>query len=98
MNGIALLVGIFGAPLLLLGAGRRFRSRSRRHRAVFWGGVIGYGIAVLGVNLALMLEPVMWTEATPLRAAIVFWGLVAGAGAGAGLGALRSAWVGGPEG
>lgn len=89
MSALALVVGIFAVPLALLSIGHGFRSRTPRQRSLFWGGVFGYGVAVAVVTISLLADPVLWTDATPVRRAVIFWGLLAGGGIGTLLGALR---------
>jgi len=86
LEGGILLLGIFGIPLLLLGFGQRFRHRGRRARGAFWGGVVGYGAALVLWSLSLLATPVLWDEASA-RIAGVILPLLAVGGLGMALGA-----------
>lgn len=88
MSRAAFLIGLLVVPALLLWLGHRLRDRSPAQRGAFWGGVIGHTTAILIALALLHYPPVMWTG--DARSAIVTWGLLVGAAAGAGLGALRS--------
>ena len=88
MNGIAFLLGIFAVPAFALWIGHRFRDRSPRQRSIFWGVVIGYSLAILAVSVTLLVDPVLWREGSG-RAWATWWGLLAGGGGGALLGAVR---------
>ena len=46
---IALLLGLFGAPAILLWLGHRLRDRTARQRGAFWGGAIGHSVAIVVV-------------------------------------------------
>lgn len=89
MSAAALLIGIFGVPIAALWLGQHFRNRTPRQRAIFWGLVLGYGVGVLVVSGVLMLRPVLWTDAQPIRTGLVYWGLVGISGLGALIGLIR---------
>ena len=82
MNTIALLAGLLLAPAWLTWLGHGLRHRTARAHAVFWGAVIGNGIAVILICIALLAPPVMWTDDT-LRSAAIHWSLLIGTIAGA---------------
>jgi hypothetical protein len=83
---LALLLGLFVVPLLLLILGHRLRDRGRRQRAIFWGGVLGHTAAMLASTAALHYPPVLWSSQT--RVVIAFWMMLLGGVAGAAVGAL----------
>ncbi len=89
MSNVVLLIGIFVVPIAALWLGHGFRDRTPRQRRIFWGMVIGYSIGLVLVSLALMADPVLWTEGEPMRSALVYWGLLASAVVGALAGFLR---------
>lgn len=86
---LAFLLGVLAPPLALLAMGHAYRKRSELAQKVFWGAVIGYGIGILVTVLAMHAPPVAWDEGVGLRQIVVHWGLLAGAVAGAGVGAAR---------
>ena len=86
---IAFLGGMIAVPALLAWAGHKLRSRSGVVRGLFWGGVIGYVVAMIAFFAAAFAPPVLWPDAS-LRQLVVYWGLLAGAGAGAAIGAVRA--------
>lgn len=88
---IALLIGLFVVPLVLLALGHRSRRRSAAQRAVFWGGLLGYLIAALAALWVGLMPAAEWSEADLVRGALGFWGLIIGPVIGA-LAAL--AWKG----
>lgn len=75
---IALLFGLFAAPLLLLALGHRVRDASHREKARFWGGVVGYIVGMLVTVLAMMLPPTAWGDAASLRTLVVHWSMLVG--------------------
>lgn len=84
---LALLVGLFGVPVVLLWLGHRLRRHSPRRRAVFWGATIGYVLGMLAMLAAIHYPPVLW-QGADWRTWLVHWGMLAGAALGAGVGAL----------
>jgi protein-S-isoprenylcysteine O-methyltransferase Ste14 len=89
MANIALLLGLFAVPTLLLALGHRLRERSPRQRGAFWGGVIGHSVAALVAVVAMHAPPVLWTG--DARVALVFGAMLAGGVIGAAAGAMRAA-------
>lgn len=87
-GAIGLLLGLIVVPALLTWAGHRLRARSAKVRGAFWGGVIGYAIAMAAFFIAAFAPPLLWGDSS-LREAVVFWGLLAGSGAGSVIGSLR---------
>lgn len=75
---VALLFGLFAAPLLLLALGHRVREASHREKARFWGGVVGYIVGTLVTVVAMLLPPTAWGEAASLRTLAVHWSMLAG--------------------
>jgi Mg/Co/Ni transporter MgtE len=88
MNGLALLLGLFGAPAALATLGHRFREQAPRQKRRFWGGVIGY-VAGLALALsAMMVPPVWWEGSGPLREGAIHWSMLVGLLAGILVGTL----------
>jgi hypothetical protein len=75
---LALLLGLFGVPTLLMILGHRLRGRSERHKRRFWGGVTGYIVGILTAVCAMMLPPVWWADGTFLRPFLVHWPMLVG--------------------
>ncbi|MEX0891308.1 MAG: hypothetical protein WEB88_03990 [Gemmatimonadota bacterium] len=84
---IALLLGMFVVPGVLLRLGHHLRRQSLTARRMFWGGIVGWCGAVLLMVVASVLPPVLWTEGA--REVAVYWSLLVGGLAGMGVGALR---------
>ena len=89
---VALLLGLFGAPALLLSIGHRLRHRPAVWRRVFWGGLIGHSLALLALMVITMYPPVLWEGGVRARDMAVHWSLILGAVVGGGLAALLPAW------
>lgn len=87
MARVALLLGLFVVPTVLLALGHHLRSQGPVQRGAFWGGVIGHGAAMLAALVALHYPPVLWRSDT--RVFIAFWLLLVGGVVGALLGAAR---------
>jgi hypothetical protein len=87
---LAMLVGVFGVPMVLLWLGHRLRRRGPQRRAAFWGGLVGYGIAACVALVASMKPPAMWSDDDTLRGLLGFWSLLVGPAAGALAGLLAS--------
>lgn len=75
---LALLLGLFGVPALLMILGHRLRGRSEPHKRRFWGGVLGYIIGIVVAVCAMLLPPVSWADGTFLRPFLVHWAMLAG--------------------
>jgi hypothetical protein len=86
---VALLLGFFVVPTVLLAVGHRLRDRSPRQRGIFWGGVIGHTLALVIALVALHWPPVVWTGGA--RVFVVFWVMLLGGLLGGLLGAVRYA-------
>ncbi len=91
LDRLALLVGLFVAPLLLLVAGHRFARRSPRVRGAFWGALVAYAIAAAAALWVSMVPAASWAETDRLRGFLGFWSMVAAPVVGGALGALRAA-------
>jgi quinol-cytochrome oxidoreductase complex cytochrome b subunit len=86
---VAMLVGLFVVPALLLWLGHRLRRRSARQRAVFWGMLWGYVAASIVALVTGMMTPAMWAEDDTMRGLLGFWSLVVLPVLGAAIGAMR---------
>jgi ABC-type spermidine/putrescine transport system permease subunit II len=91
LENLALLVGFFVVPALLLAIGHRLRRRPPFWRRVFWGGVIGHSIAILVMLVVTMTPPIAWEGGPRLRDAAVHWSMVLGAVIGGVIGAALPA-------
>ncbi|HWM92378.1 MAG TPA: hypothetical protein VN493_16555 [Thermoanaerobaculia bacterium] len=81
-ENVALLVGLFAVPALLLALGHRLRRRTPLWRRVFWGGVAGHSIAILAMMAVTMFPPVAWEGGLHARDVAVHWSIVLGGIAG----------------
>ena len=88
---LALLLGLFGAPALLLWLGHRLRYRPAVWRRVFWGGVIGHSLALLALMIVTMVPPILWEGGVRARDVAVHWTLALGAVVGGAIGAALPA-------
>lgn len=86
---MALLMGLFVAPAVLLWLGQGLRNRGALARGAFWGGVIGHTLALAVMLVAAHWPPVAWGDASP-RSWLVNGSLVTGAAVGAAIGVLRA--------
>ena len=85
---VALLVGLFVIPGVLLWLGHRLRDRTPRERNAFWGGVMGHAFG-LTITLVAAVKPAVWWAGGPfLRDFAVHWSPMLLAMAGLALGAL----------
>ena len=75
---LALLMGLFGVPALLMTLGHRLRGRSEPHKRRFWGGVSGYIMGMVVAVCAMLLPPVWWGDGTFLRPFLVHWAMFTG--------------------
>jgi hypothetical protein len=78
LQGLALLLGLFGAPSALAALGHRFRERDPLEKRRFWGGVLGYVAGLIVALSAMMVPPVWWAGAGVLRELVVHWSMLAG--------------------
>lgn len=91
VHHLGLLFGLFLVPLAALVLGHRLAKRPARHRALFWGIVIGHTLAALVASVAALYLPVRWTEADLVRGLLGFWAMPIGGAIGAAVGWMRSA-------
>ena len=88
---LALLVGLFVIPALLLVLGHRLRRRKPFWRRVFWGAVAGHSVALLIMLAATMYPPVLWEGGLRARDIAVHWSMVLGAVVGSAIAAALPA-------
>jgi malonyl CoA-acyl carrier protein transacylase len=88
---LALLMGLFVVPMVLLLLGHRLRRRTAASRGMFWGAVAGHSLGILASVAAMHLPAVLWAGGDA-RTIIVHWGMLVGAIGGAAVGwmAMRS--------
>lgn len=82
---VALLIGLFVVPALLLALGHRLRRRTPPWRRAFWGGVTGHLLAMVVTVTAALWPPIWWHQGPFWRDAAVHWTLGFGALLGAAL-------------
>ena len=70
---VALLLGIFVVPAVLLWAGHRMRRRSAAWHRVFWGAVTGHMAALVIGSVAGMMPAAQWAGSDTLRGAAGLW-------------------------
>ncbi len=87
----ALLIGLFAVPFALLWSGHRLRRRSQRHRAVFWGALIGHLVASSIALFLSMYSATEWAATDFWRGFGGYWLPVLLPAFGAAIGALRRA-------
>ncbi len=85
---LALLLGLFAVPALLLWLGHRLHRRSARVRGAFWGGAVGHTLAMCVATAAAMYPPAALTEGEFMRGVLSFGAMLGGGVLGALLGAL----------
>jgi hypothetical protein len=78
LHGLALLLGLFGAPAALATLGHRFRERAPLQKRRFWGGLIGYATGLALALSAMMVPPVWWEGGALLREVAVHWSMLLG--------------------
>jgi hypothetical protein len=78
MGTLALLVGLFVIPLVLLALGHRLRRRTSAQRALFWGGLVGYLVAALAAMWVAMVPAAEWSEIDTVRGLLGYWGFIIG--------------------
>ncbi len=87
---LALLLGLFAVPALLLWLGHRLHRRSARVRSAFWGGAVGHTLAMCVATAAAMYPPAALTEGEFMRGVLSFGAMLGGGAIGSLLGALLS--------
>lgn len=87
---IALLIGLFVMPVVLLGLGHRLRRRSPMQRRIFWGALVGYLVAALAAMWVGMVPAAEWSSTDTARGLLGFWGLLLGPIIGAAAAAIAS--------
>jgi hypothetical protein len=90
LGQVAMLLGLFGAPALLLWAGHHWRKKSDAVRGAFWGGLLGHTVGALAASSVGLLNPVNWAADDRLRGFTGYWSMLVLAA----LGALLGAWIG----
>lgn len=97
IHQIALLSGMFGAPILLVALGHHLRRRTIRAKRLFWGGVIGHTTGIFITLGAMLLSPsASWAGGGDIRVLIVHWSLLGGLVMGlAAAATVRRPWPGG---
>lgn len=88
VGSLAMLLGIFGVPVVLLGAGHRLRRRSARWHAAFWGGVAGHVAALVIGSVAAVVPAEQWAPTDLWRGALGLWSFLVLPAIGAMAGAL----------
>ncbi|HEX5870246.1 MAG TPA: hypothetical protein VFY65_07525, partial [Longimicrobium sp.] len=84
---LALVIGLFVVPALLLWLGHRLRRQTAARRRIFWGATLGYVLGLLVTLVAIHYPAVLWTGGG-WRTALVHWGMIVGAVLGAGIGGV----------
>ena len=87
---LALLLGAFVMPGVLLWLGHRLRRRPPRWRGAFWGGLAGHLIALVVGSIAAMTPAAQWSADDTLRGAFGFWSFLVLPVVGAVVGMLRA--------
>lgn len=83
-----MLLGLFLVPLVFLALGHKWRRRSPRLRAAFWGGLTGYLVAACAALWVGMMPAAEWSSSDTLRGALGFWSLVVAPALGAAIAAV----------
>ena len=91
MGRIALLLGLFAAPLFLLWAGHHWRYRSAAVRGAFWGGLIAHTVAALLATIAGLYRPAEWAPTDTWRGFLGLWSMLVLFAIGAAIGAVIGA-------
>ena len=83
IHHLALLLGLFGIPVLALAIGFKFRKQGPRARAIFWGAIIGHTLATVLASVAAIWPPRVPGPEDDVRSAMILWLLLLGGIAGA---------------
>lgn len=86
---IAMLLGVFVVPGVLLWMGHRVRRRPPRWRRAFWGALIGHVVALVIGAIAGMTPPESWAPTDYWRGALAFYSFLILPLLGGFLGGLR---------
>ena len=86
---LAMLIGAFVIPGVLLWSGHRLRRRTPRWRGAFWGGVAGHLVALVVGSIAAMTPAAQWSGDDTFRGAFGFWSFLVLPIVGAVMGMLR---------
>lgn len=78
IHHVALLLGMFGIPLVALMIGFKFRKRTTRTRAIFWGAILGHGIATVVASVAAIWPPRALGPGDDARGVLILWTLLLG--------------------
>jgi hypothetical protein len=84
------LAGLLVVPLLFLALGHKWRRRSPRQRAAFWGGLTGYLVAAGAAMWVGMIPAAEWSPTDTVRGALGFWSLLVAPALGAAIGAIAA--------
>ncbi len=87
---LALLIGLFVVPGIMLYLGHRLRRKSFRARRIFWGMFFGHTAGALVATWYSMIPPELWSSSDFWRGAFGFYGMLLGGVIGALLGFLIS--------
>ncbi|MDQ3081802.1 MAG: hypothetical protein M3R07_06270 [Gemmatimonadota bacterium] len=87
---VALLIGLFIVPGIMLYLGHRLRRRSFRARKIFWGMFFGHTTGALLATWYSMIPPELWSSSDFWRRALGFYGMLLGGLVGALIGFLVS--------
>ena len=87
LGTVVLLAGLFLVPLLFLSLGHRWRRRSPRQRAAFWGGLAGYLVAACVAMWVGMIPAAEWSSTDTVRGALGLWSLLIAPALGAAIAA-----------
>lgn len=93
INLIAMLLGVFVVPILLLWMGHKMRRRSVLWHRAFWGAVAGHMLALLIGGLAAMFPPEGWTSSDIWRGVLGIWSFMLFPILGATTGVLRKPYA-----
>ena len=88
MGRIALLLGLFAAPIFLLWAGHHWRYRSNVVRGAFWGGLIAHSVAAILATIAGLFRPAEWAASDLWRGFFGLWSMFVLFAVGAAIGAV----------
>lgn len=82
-----MLLGLFLMPLVFLALGHKWRKRSPRQRAAFWGGLTGYLFAACAALWVGMTPAAEWSAGDTVRGAVGYWSLLVAPALGAAIAA-----------